>query len=243
MDIGTEIVTDIITNNTLIYDANSIQVQLSACWHVLIIASFVVCAFLGNGITISIHIIKRKSYQSKLLVIALAFIDLFACTAVLPLYPFIDRNLISEENFLVLKIWYGLNIFVFIGNIFLLLLIAFDRFIAVYFPYRYTQYGGGHLTILSILLVTDIVASSLAFAFRHYDMESTVNKILDAISFIFLIVPLILLSILYILIIIKLFKQGRQISVATNSYNRNTFTRNTTLRARTNEQQMPTMRM
>ena len=197
---------------------------LSLRWHVLIITTFTTCSLLGNGGTIYLHIKHRNKYKCKTYVIALAVLDLFACAVPLPLFPYLDISASHDAHEdLVVKTFYTLMSSISVGYSLLLLLIAFDRFLAVCFPYVYHKYYNLRAVVsLVVILILSIAEGVYDVTYRHPDHEEEghdeEHEEVHVISLQWVIILWTMIVFIYVIIIINLYKQGRKIAESVSIY-------------------------
>ena len=197
-----------VEHNYIVTTENS----LSHYWHILIISVFMILSIAGNGSTIYLESKNVKLHHHKIYVIALAAVDIFAYTIVLPFLPFFDPKTRKPEDILLIKTGFSLIGFAFNANISLLLLISMDRFIAVYYPINYAQKGHRRTYCSIFILVLCLVTVfTLNFKFKQLNDEDCVNKVIDIGIALFTAIVLIAIFIFYILIIIRFIKTRRQV--------------------------------
>ena len=178
--------------------------------NVFIVIFIIVFGFLGNGCTI--HILRKNasSYQNKIFMISLALIDMLACFSSFT-FPFM---ILGIETTFTFKFGYSIGALVAYGNVYILALTAFDRFVAVYFPFKYKHFGNIRIWLVSIALTWAGSQSVMAFVFSgnsYYGTLATINDTLQLVSFLFTLISWIAICIFYTLIIIRLYNQGKRV--------------------------------
>ena len=107
--------------------------------HALAVTFFFVFGIVGNSIVIHIYRRKPANYVGNLYLILIAAVDIFTCCVILPLFPFLkymyrDPYLIPLRRvFFLLKNWVGSTYY------FLLLIMAAERCLAIFWPFTFRQ--------------------------------------------------------------------------------------------------------
>ena len=186
---------------------------LSPHWHVLIIAGFIISTLVTNGVTIYVHMTNPAKYKTKVYAVALACADIFACVIGLPFFPFINKNrTFTEDDALMIKSYFSAINAATSSYLSLLVVTAFDRMLAVCFPFTYTR----NYTTRSIILLTAVgvftaYSSIISFVYRDHNYVAPI----DAVLLMQIFILWLIIIVLYTIIISVLYRRGRQISTAT----------------------------
>ena len=191
----------------------TLENSLAYYWHILIIGGFMLVSLVGNGSTIYIEMQRVKLNHFKMLIIALAIVDIFSCIVVLPCWPFLDRATRSNQNIYFIKTVYALVLFLFGANLSIMLLVSIDRLIAVYCPILYKKHGHQRTGIMLLVLGSFLgVMATLGFKYKMSEVKSEMEKRMDLLVAVFILLNLIAMFVIYIITIIRLTKQGQTIS-------------------------------
>ena len=193
---------------------NKTSDSLALHWHILIISSFIFICLTGNGITIYVHLKSPNKYKTKVYIISLACIDIFACVTFLPMYPFFDKTVdFSAEDDLFIKLFFFLHMGVAGAYNSIVCFTALDRLIAVRFPFEYTKYYKTRTYIVfTLVAVFSLYSGAIAAFYKNHATvwKSEADLIIELQTFLIWMVMILL----YVFIIYYLYKQGRHIRMA-----------------------------
>ena len=192
--------------------------QTFAIGHIITVVLFNLCCLIGNGATIFIQLKHYKKYKSKLYKISLALVDIMACGSVLPLTIFYFTG---TDGIYTAKWRVSLGSFAFSANINILVLEAFNRFLALYFPFQYKKGKMIRSAIgMAFVMIIELIASVLIFRYtrsEHKIDPGRSDNLIQIVTMGRLLISWILIIVLYILIIFKIYKQERSIASSTNN--------------------------
>ena len=213
-------------NITIVESLSPFQPFENKDWQIFIIIFIGLFSLFGNGGTIYIHMKQNKKYQGKIYVISLACIDIFACLTVLPLHPYIEKSLIyAEDDTLLVKISYSLSGFVLLCNLYILVLVALDRFLAVYFVSLHNlKMNVRAICLVAIVIICAAIAGILTLIYRNSDRSDPMNMKIDKIMVNALMTAFVLIVVIYAMIIYKLYRhEGKTVPTPSRdeaAYNR-----------------------
>ena len=173
--------------------------------HIACVSLIVLLGTLGNGTIIRASFKRNRYDKGNKLILALAYIDLFACYSLAFFVVFIDiyDNLFQYQT-LQWLIWsrFKLSRFLILGHIGLMTSLTIERIWAVCFPYRYNAFERNINAVVCIpvlLAVLEAIVSSIV-----YSSFGTI------ILFTFIILGVSFILITYLFLACKLYLRQRR---------------------------------
>ena len=178
--------------------------------HIFAVVTIVINGMIGNGIILYIHMHKPLK-EADIYIIALAFVDLFACIVICPQYPFLNEysDAYMGINTFALVQLMGLMRLCYEIYLGLLTAIALNRVHAVFRPYTFTSSTKRSKIIVVFIIVISLLDACLS---HILPMEITGGLLIISIA-----VCLTLISTSYLSIAVKLYRHRHKIEHQVNA--------------------------
>ena len=171
------------------------------------------CGIFGNGCTIYILCKNGKNYQNKHFMIVLALIDIFACCIGLFMLPFfvLDIDTATTVKIRILSMTFASH-----TNVFILVLMGCDRFVAVYFPLKYKNFDRVRKALLCIAMAIMCMLSIISSYLSEHESDKnvdTLNEVYLNMMLTFNITEWLTIIIFYTLIVVGLRRKAKKVAI------------------------------
>ena len=173
----------------------------------VIVSVYMLLAIIGNGSVLCFYG-KNKKLTGHSYLLALAVIDLEACMVMLPLAPLIELNMIQQS--VVASFFVRLQLSVqTIGFIGILVTMALDQFIAVFWPFQHARLRRNLnrvMLVTGVIILMFLTVAAICLTLYGYNHIPFIALIL-----ILAIITLVTLLIIYPSTAYKLYRQNTSV--------------------------------
>ena len=175
------------------------------------VTSVVITGTISNGIIIYSQMKKPSFNETDIYILALACVDLFACTVMCPQYPFLDVYIeeYNRNNHFALRQLFTCASFFLVMYLGLLTAIALNRVMAVFRPHSYISSVKRSKIIVAVIFCVNLLDAITSINLQRYLLNGYIfANLLKAIQ---ILLCLCLMIICYLSIVVRLQRQKRKV--------------------------------
>ena len=155
---------------------------------------------------------KQSLKETDVYILAMAFVDIFACMVVCPQYPFMEKYIdeyMKHKHFALKQLLTCTGMILYM-NLGLLAAIALNRVLAVFRPFTFGSSPKRSKRIVFVIVFTSLFEAIVFGNMRPFVPNA--DLMVNILTALHILLCLIVLTVSYPLIAIKLHRQGRKVN-------------------------------